>query len=292
MNKISKSVKSYLSFVKFSHTVFAMPFALIGFFMAVNEPGHSLSILLLLKVILCMVFARNAAMGFNRYADNRFDKLNPRTAAREIPMGIISTSAALIFVIINALGFIITASFINNLTLCLSPVALLVILGYSLTKRITVLCHFILGLGLSLAPIGAYISVTGEFSLLPVIFSIIVLTWVSGFDIIYALQDDEFDTTNNLYSIPSKAGRENALKISVLIHLVTLILVVTGGIAGNFGLLFWVGATIFSTLLVYQHVLVNPKDLSRVNIAFATTNGIASIIFSIFVIFDMYIRLK
>lgn len=290
MSIIRKSLKDYLSLVKFSHTVFAMPFALIGFFMAVNIPGHDLSLLLLLKVILCMIFARNAAMGFNRFADYRYDKLNPRTADREIPKGLISPTAALVFVIINSVAFIITAGFINNLTLFLSPVALLVILGYSLTKRITSLCHFILGLGLSLAPIGAYISVTGEFHLLPIIFSLIVLTWVSGFDIIYALQDDEFDQVNKLYSIPSKTGRNKALIISTLIHLITSILVILAGIIGRSGLLFWIGTIIFTSLLIYQHLLVKPKDLSRVNLAFATTNGIASIVFSIFVIFDMYLK--
>jgi 4-hydroxybenzoate polyprenyltransferase len=287
---IIESLKKYFSLVKFNHTVFAMPFALIGFFLGVNIPGHNLSILLLLKVILCMIFARNAAMGFNRYADNRYDILNPRTAGREIPKGIISPAAALIFVIINAIAFVITTGFINNLTLLLSPVALLVILGYSLTKRITSLCHFILGLGLSLAPIGAYISVTGEFHLLPVIYSLIVLTWVSGFDIIYALQDDEFDISNDLYSIPSKSGREKALAISVFIHVATFFLVISAGIVGRSGFLFWIGTAIFSSLLIYQHLLVKPKDLSKVTLAFATTNGFASIIFSIFVIFDMYMR--
>jgi 4-hydroxybenzoate polyprenyltransferase len=290
MNRIGKSLKDYLSLVKFSHTVFAMPFALIGFFMAVTQPGNNLSMLLFLKVVLCMIFARNAAMAFNRYVDNRYDGLNPRTSEREIPRGIISPGSALIFVILNSLAFIVTAGFINNLTLLLSPVALLVILGYSLTKRITSLCHFILGLGLSLAPIGAYISVTGEFHLLPVIFSLIVLTWVSGFDIIYALQDDEFDITNKLYSIPSKTGRKKALKISILIHTSTFLLVISAGIVGRSGFLYWIGMAIFSILLVYQHLLVNPKDISRVNLAFATTNGFASIVFSIFTIFDMYIR--
>ena len=196
MIALFRSVKNYFSLVKFSHTVFAMPFALIGFSLAVSKDEFDFSIRLLLLVILCMIFARNAAMGFNRLADKNFDALNPRTRKREIPSGIIGTRAAAIFVIINAILFIITTGFINRLTLFLSPVALLVILGYSLTKRITSLCHFILGLGLSLAPIGAYISVTGQFSILPLIYSFIVLTWVSGFDIIYALQDDEFDKSN------------------------------------------------------------------------------------------------
>src|SRR5665811_952669 len=176
MITVARSVKDYFSLVKFSHTVFAMPFALIGFSLAVAKDEFSFSISLLLLIILCMIFARNAAMGFNRLADRKFDALNPRTKNREIPSGIIRVRHAAAFIIINAVLFVTTTAFINRLTLFLSPVALLVILGYSLTKRITALCHFILGLGLSLAPIGAYISVTGVFNLIPVIYSFIVLT--------------------------------------------------------------------------------------------------------------------
>ncbi len=290
MNKASESIKRYLSLVKFSHTVFAMPFALIGFSLGVAKDEFDFSIRLLLLVILCMIFARNAAMGFNRLADRRFDALNPRTKDREIPAGIIGEKAAAAFIIINAILFIIAAGFINRLTLFLSPVALLVILGYSLTKRITALCHFILGLGLSLAPIGAYISVTGSFNLTPLIFSFIVLTWVSGFDIIYALQDDEFDKSNQLHSLPSATGRRRALTISVLVHLITFLLVLTAGFAGNGSYLYWAGAAIFTMLLFYQHIIVKPDDLSRVTLAFGTTNGIASILFSVFVILDLLFR--
>jgi len=176
MSGLTGSIKNYLSLVRFSHTVFAMPFALIGFTLAITRGNEEFSIKLLLLIILCMIFARNAAMGFNRIADQRYDALNPRTRNREIPSGKISMKAAIIFVVVNSLLFIITTGFINWLTLGLAPVALAVILGYSLTKRITSLCHFILGLGLSLAPVGAYISVTGQFALLPVIYSLIVLT--------------------------------------------------------------------------------------------------------------------
>lgn len=289
MGRITKSVKDYFSLVKFSHTVFAMPFAIIGFALATSLPDQHFSLRLLLLIILCMVFARNAAMGFNRYADKRFDALNPRTANREIPAGKINMREAAFFIAVNAVLFIVTAGFINRLTLYLSPVALVVILGYSLTKRITILCHFILGLGLSLAPVGAYISVTGKFSLLPVIYSFIVLTWVSGFDIIYALQDDEFDRTNNLYSIPSQTGRKKAILISVFIHLITFILVLTAGWLGESGYLFWTGASIFTLLLIYQHLIVKPDDISKVNLAFATTNGIASILFAAFAVADFFI---
>jgi 4-hydroxybenzoate polyprenyltransferase len=226
-------------------------------------------------------------MGFNRIADQRYDALNPRTRNREIPSGKISMKAAIIFVVVNSLLFIITTGFINWLTLGLAPVALAVILGYSLTKRITSLCHFILGLGLSLAPVGAYISVTGQFALLPVIYSLIVLTWVSGFDIIYSLMDDSFDRENNLFSIPAAAGLRRAILISVIIHIITFLLVIVAGILGSGGILFWTGSVIFISLLIYQHLIVRPDDLSRVNLAFGTTNGIASILFAVFVICDL-----
>ena len=284
-----EKISKYFSLVKFSHTVFAMPFALIGFSLAVSAEGKEFSLRLLLLIILCMVFARNAAMGFNRLADRHYDSINPRTSNREIPAGKVSPLAATVFVIANAGLFVFTTYFINRLTLWLSPVALAVILGYSLTKRITALCHLILGLGLSLAPIGAYISVTGKFDLLPVIFSFIVLTWSGGFDIIYALQDDDFDKSASLHSIPSLTGRKNALIISSVLHIITFILVITTGIYGKAGILFWSGASVFSGLLLYQHLIVKHDDLSRVNLAFGTTNGIASVIFAVFVISDLFI---
>jgi len=292
MKNIISSVKNYFSLVKFSHTVFAMPFALIGYSLAVSETEYNFSLKLLLLVVLCMVFARNAAMGFNRLADRKFDALNPRTSNREIPSGIIGSRAAALFVILNALFFILTTSFINRLTLYLSPVALLIILGYSLTKRFTYLCHFILGLGLSLAPIGAYIALTGKFSIVPAVYSLIVLTWVSGFDIIYSLQDDEFDKLNNLHSVPSAAGIKNALVISVFVHVITFFLVIVAGLIGNGGGIFWSGAGLFSLFLLYQHLIVKHDDLSRVNLAFGTTNGVASILFAVFVILDMVFRYK
>jgi 4-hydroxybenzoate polyprenyltransferase len=288
--KLLSRISKYFSFVKFSHTVFAMPFAMIGFSLGIASGNYQFSLKLLLLIILCMVFARNAAMGFNRLADRHFDAINPRTRGREIPSGIISPGAATAFVIINASLFVLTTYFINRLTFWLAPVALLIILGYSLTKRITALCHFILGLGLSLAPIGAYISVTGSFSILPVIYSFIVLTWSSGFDIIYALQDDDFDRNASLYSIPSLIGRKNALLISSILHSLTFVLVITSGIMGRSGYLYWAGALIFSSLLLYQHLIVKHDDLSRVTLAFGTTNGIASILFAVFAISDLLLK--
>ena len=290
MSSFLKSINHYLSFVKFSHTVFAMPFALIGFFLALSAENRVFNLRLFLFIILCMIFARNAAMGFNRLADRKIDALNPRTKNREIPSGIISVKQATLFVIINSALFIVSAGMINRLTLILSPVALLIILGYSISKQVTSLCHFILGLGLSLAPVGAYISVTGSFALLPVIYSLIVLTWVSGFDIIYALQDDDFDRANLIHSIPSSAGRKKALAISLLIHCITFILILLAGLVGKGAFFFWTGAALFSSLLFYQHFIVKHDNLSRINLAFGTTNGIASVLFAFFVILDLYFR--
>ncbi len=284
-----QSANSYLSLVKFSHTIFAMPFAFIGFFLAIVSDSADINLKLLGLITLCMVFARNAAMSFNRFADKEIDLKNPRTSIREIPAGIIKPRSALLFTIINALLFITTTLFINSLAFKLSPVALFVILGYSLTKKFTALCHFILGMGLSLAPIGAYISVTGKFELLPLIYSLLVFSWVSGFDIIYALQDQKFDRNENLRSIPVLIGKRKALSLSSVLHLLTAFLVIWAGTRGSQGSLYWIGALIFISLLFYQHLLVKPDDLNKVNLAFFTTNGIASVLFAIFVILDLYL---
>jgi 4-hydroxybenzoate polyprenyltransferase len=270
-----------------------MPFALIGFFLALSQTKFTTSKpwwQLFLLVVLCMVFARSAAMGFNRWLDKNFDALNPRTAIREIPSGIISEKNAILFVVFNCAAFIICTYFINPLCFYLSPVALFVILFYSYTKRFTPLCHLVLGLGLSLAPIGAYLAVTGKFDLLPILFSFTVLFWVSGFDIIYALQDEEFDTSNNLYSIPAAVGKRKALRVSEVLHVLSLGCVITAGVYGHFTWLYWMGVIIFGGMLIYQHSLVKPNNLSKINLAFMTSNGIASVIFSIFVLTDLFIN--
>ncbi len=319
-----RTVRNYLSLIKFSHTIFAMPFAFIGFFLALKYiyrapvegddmpfenlvspflPGKSIDVvdgnvyiprsLIALKlgfVILCMVFARSAAMAFNRYLDRKFDARNPRTAIREIPSGIISANTALWFAIICSALFVVTCWFINPLCFYLSPVALLVVLGYSYTKRFTALCHLILGLGLSLAPIGAYLAVTGEFDLLPILFSCVVLFWVSGFDIIYALQDEEFDKENKLRSIPAALGKTKALQVAQVLHFISAAFVIAAGLIGKFGGWYWIGAGLFLTMLFYQHSIVKPNDLRKVNLAFMTANGIASIVFAVFVIVDLYTR--
>jgi len=282
--------QKYLSLIKFSHTIFAMPFALVGYFLGIHQPGQEFKWKIFLLTLLCMILARSAAMSFNRLVDLKYDKRNPRTAQREIPSGKISANAASLFVMITSLLFITTTWFINELVFFLSPVALIVIFGYSFTKRFTSICHFILGLGLALAPIGAYLSVTARFDLLPILFSVVVLLWVGGFDIIYALQDDEFDRSQNLHSVPVRLGRRNALGLSILVHLLTVLIILFIGYNGSFGWLYWVGAVIFTLMLLYEHLIVKPGDLSRVNLAFAILNGIAGLIFGGLVILSLYLN--
>ena len=279
-------MRKYLSLIKFSHTIFAMPFACIGFFLATQT--NSVKWDTLFYVVLCMVFARSAAMAFNRYIDRDIDTANPRTTnIREIPNGSIKAKSALIFVLLNCLLFIGTTYLINPLCLALSPIALLVILGYSYTKRFTALCHLILGLGLALAPIGAYLAVSGKFEILPILFSLVVLFWVSGFDIIYSLQDEKFDKTQKLHSIPVLMGKKNALNLAKLLHFVTIILLSQIGNYTEFGKFYWIGFSIFSALLIYQHTLIKHNDLSKVNLAFFTTNGIASLMLGVFVTLEI-----
>ncbi len=289
-----QTVKNYLSLVKFSHTIFAMPFAMIGFTLGVMQPVAKTYttteiVVKLLLVLACMVTARSAAMGFNRYLDRSFDEKNPRTAIREIPKGIISPNNALRFVIINCLLFTTATFFINKMCFYLSPVALFVILFYSYTKRFTSLCHLVLGLGLSLAPIGAFLAVTGswENSFIPVLLSFAVIFWVSGFDIIYAMQDVDFDQSQQLHSIPTALGKRSALNFSILLHILSAACVVVIGFFANVHWLYWIGVAVFIGMLVYQHSLVKPNDLRKVNIAFMTANGIASIVFAAFVIADL-----
>jgi 4-hydroxybenzoate polyprenyltransferase len=284
-------MKKYLSLVTFTHTIFAMPFAFIGFFLAITTTSYVFEWQKLVMMVLCMVFARNSAMAFNRYLDRDVDAKNPRTKLRDIPAGRISPASALTFTIINCLLFIGTTWFINSLCFMLSPVALFVVLGYSATKRFTALCHLVLGLGLSLAPIGAYLVVTGHFAATPLFFSLSVLCWVSGFDIIYALQDVDFDVSEQLHSIPAYLGKVNALRLSSFLHVLSALFVIMPVFYTHVGVPYYIGIVFFCSMLIYQHLLVKPNDLSRVNFAFMTTNGIASVVFAVFFMLDrLWIR--
>jgi 4-hydroxybenzoate polyprenyltransferase len=297
------SIKNYLSLVKFSHTVFALPFALIGLCWGLVQVRDRLPGIgwlgkithfsaagagtKLLLVLACMVLARTAAMAFNRWLDADIDAKNPRTAMREIPAGKIARKQALGLVVFCCLLFVGCTWFINPLCFWLSPVALFVLLFYSFTKRFTAWCHLVLGLGLGLAPLGAYLAATGSFALEPVLISLAVLSWVAGFDIIYALQDTDFDKKESLHSIPVKLGPANALRVSEGLHLLSMVALTFAGILGDRGGWYMAGLLVFGLLLIYQHRLVKPGDLSRVNMAFFTTNGVASVVFALFVLTDL-----
>lgn len=287
-------MKDYLSLVKFSHTIFALPFALVGYFLAVNRPDFSFDWKVLGLVVLCMVFARNAAMAFNRWQDRDIDGKNPRTAVREIPAGVLPEKSVFWFVVFNCLGLIFTTYFINPICFYLSPVAILITLGYSYTKRFTALCHVVLGLGLSLAPVGAYLAVTGSFGLIPIVLGAAVLFWVAGFDIIYALQDIDFDKSLDLHSTPVWLGKKNALVLSTVFHVISALLIVGAGYLireeySTIGYLHYIGVGLFVILLFYQHTLVSTNDLSRVNLAFFTTNGVGSVLYGALLIIDFYL---
>ena len=290
MNSITK----YARLVKFSHTIFAMPFALMSFVYAVTQSQSASAesnpwwwATLLVQVVLCMVFARNVTMGFNRWADRDIDARNPRTASREIPAGEVSPKAAIWFVVVNAILFIITAATINSLTAWLSPVALGVVMFYSYCKRFTSLAHMVLGLSLGIAPVGAYIAVTGEFALVPCILSMLVITWCGSFDIIYALQDKDFDRENGLHSIPAKFSVRTSLYISIALHVVTIACLVWFVMLLPQSWWIWSGAAIFAAIIVAEHIIVTPTRQRNIPIAFGTLNGLASLSLATFVIIGL-----
>ncbi len=283
-------MKDYFKLVKFSHTIFALPFAMVGFFLAVLDLG-SIDYKILVLVTLCMVFARNAAMSFNRWADREIDAENPRTLTRELPSGTLKAHNVLLFAALNSFLFVLTTYFINPLCFYLSPIALLIILGYSYAKRFTSLAHFVLGVGLSLAPIGAYLAVTGEFSNIPILFGFVVLTWVAGFDIIYSLQDERVDLDLGLFSIPSRLGGKGALNLSMIVHFVCVCLLLMAAYLctvryQELRFIFAFGTLMFLVLIFYQHTLVKHNDLSKIDLAFFKTNGMASLGFGLCFIID------
>ena len=278
-----------MGLVKFSHTIFAMPFALMAFVFALKTTDAQFSWILLLQVVGCMVFARNVAMGFNRWADHKIDGENPRTATREIPAGKISPKSAMTFVVINALLFIAVSSSINLLTAVLSPVALIVVMFYSYCKRFTSLAHLVLGLSLGIAPAAAYIAVTGTLTFTPCLISLLVLTWCGGFDIIYALQDLEFDRQRGLHSIPVRFGVRGALYISIVLHAVSIAALILFAINCPQGWLIWIGVALFSLCIIIEHILVTPTKQRSIAIAFGTLNGLASLTLATFTILQLII---
>lgn len=283
-------IADYLRMVKFSHTIFAMPFALLSFTYAwmTTTPDKELW-LLLLQVIGCMVFARNVAMGFNRWADRDIDAANPRTASREIPAGKISPRGAAVFCVINALLFMAVAATINPLYGWLSPVALAIVMFYSYCKRFTSMAHLVLGISLGIAPVGAYMAVTGTSALECWLLALVVMTWCAGFDIIYALQDAAFDRERGLHSIPSRFSARTSLTISLLLHIASVMLLLWFASYQPQTWLLYTGCALFAIILGAEHYIVTPTKQRNIGMAFGTFNALASLSLAIFLILNLLI---
>jgi 4-hydroxybenzoate polyprenyltransferase len=281
----------HANLVRLPHTVFALPFALVGVILASYVAPMSVSDVV--WVIIAFTTARFAAMGFNRIVDREIDARNPRTRSREIPSGAMSVREAAVAVIIASLVFVVAAWQLNSLCLVLSPIALAWVLFYSYTKRFTRWSHLVLGVGLSIAPVGGYLAVTGYWSdpwWMLVALAIAVATWVGGFDILYALQDVSFDRENGLYSVPATFGEANALGIARVMHLATVAALALAGLGAGAGMLYFAGVAVAALLLLYEHSLVRVNDFSRLDAAFFTMNGVISIVFLGFVFTERLLR--
>jgi 4-hydroxybenzoate polyprenyltransferase len=277
----------YVNFVKLPHTVFALPFALVGATLATYEAP--ITIASIGWIILAFTAARFAAMGFNRIVDRRLDAANPRTAGRELPRGALGVREAAVAVVVASALFVFAAGQLNMLCLWLSPLALAWIVFYSFTKRFTNWAHLVLGFGLGIAPAGGYLAVTGAWSdpwWLLVLLSLAVATWVAGFDILYALQDIDFDRRSGLFSIPAALGVRRGIAVSRMLHVITVLALIAVAWGTTAGLFYGLGVTAVALLLGYEHRLVKPDDLSRLDAAFFTMNGIISITFFVFVLID------
>lgn len=273
--------------IKFQHTVFALPFALTGLVLASRRSGGWPDIWTAGWVIAACVFARTAAMGFNRWADAQLDARNPRTAIRAIPAGLLSKEYVLAVTVVSALLFVLCAGMLNRMALLLSPVALGVLLGYSYCKRFTSGAHFVLGLALGIAPIGAWVAVRGELAAVPLLLGLAVLLWTAGFDIIYACQDVEVDGREGLHSIPSRLGIGRALILSRLLHVSAVAALGGVGILAGLHWPWFMGVVVVGVLLISEHVLVNPRDLSRINLAFFTVNSWVGVAMFVFTALDL-----
>lgn len=278
-------ILTYGRMIKFSHSVFALPFALSGAALAASVAGISPA--QIGWIIVAMVAARSAAMGFNRLVDRHLDADNPRTAQRELPRGVVSPVAVTVFVVVSA-GVLVAAAWkLNPLCLALSPVALLVVGGYSFTKRFTWASHLVLGLALGLAPLGAWIAVTGTFAIAPVLMGLAVLSWVAGFDILYSCQDQAHDRGAGLHSIPVRFGLTGALRLARVFHVLTLGFMVCVGVVAGLQWIYFGGVAAIALLLAWEHRLVHPEDLTRVNMAFMTANSIISVAYLLFTLADL-----
>lgn len=282
---LAQAVVTFGRMVKFSHTIFALPFALAAAALAARGVGLPLS--RLIAIVVAMAGARTAAMGFNRIVDRQLDARNPRTAARELPRGAVSLRAAWTMTITSTALFIGAAAYLGPLCLALTPVALLLLFGYSLTKRFTALCHLVLGLAIASGPAGAWIAVRGDFGLTPALLMIAVASWISGFDVLYSLADRDFDRAAGLHSIPARLGVSGALVVSGLLHVFTLAALLALAAAAGLGPLYLAGVAIVAALLIWEHAILRPSDLSRLNVAFFNLNGYVSVVFLISTVADV-----
>ncbi|GAB4337996.1 MAG: UbiA-like polyprenyltransferase [Desulfobulbaceae bacterium] len=269
-----KKIKTLLEMIKFKHTVFALPFAFMGAFLA--ERGVP-SLRVFFWVLVAMAGARTCAMGFNRIADRRFDAMNPRTANRALPAGEVTLAESWLMVIVSGALFFLACFMLNRLALLIAPFALALTLFYSLTKRFTWLCHVVLGVALAFSPLGGWIAVSGSFAGYPWVLSFGVLFWVAGFDTIYACLDADFDRDAGLFSLPARFGRRRAFHMAVFFHVLAFLFFTATGYAAKLNLFYYMGVLLTGCALFYQHIVVNPRDLSRIRVSFFSMNGIISI---------------
>ena len=279
--------RTTLEMIKWEHSIFALPFALTAVLLASHgSPGWRT----LCWILVAMVTARSCAMAFNRWADADLDAENPRTRSRAIPAGLLSRNFVLGFTILTGLGFVVAAAELNKLTLMLAPFVLIVLLGYSYMKRVTRWSHMVLGLALGLAPSAAWIAVRGSLDPRILVLTAAVMLWVGGFDVLYACQDFEHDRQAGLYSIPQSLGIPAAFLVARFMHLAMLGFLVIFGYLFSFGISGWLGITVAGLLLAYEHAIVSPRDLRRLNAAFFTMNGVIAMTFLAFVAADIWIR--
>jgi 4-hydroxybenzoate polyprenyltransferase len=275
-----------IELIKFEHSIFALPFAMMALFMVY---GGTPELTKTCWIIACMVSARSASMSFNRIVDYAYDLKNPRTSRRPLQAGKVSVREAWVFTILMSVAFVLCASMLNRLTFVLSFTVLPVLFGYSYTKRFFTFSHLVLGLSLGLSPVGVWVAVAGRISLVSVLLCMAVTFWVAGFDVIYALQDLEFDRRERLRSIPVSYGAKTALHIAALFHIITVFFFVFSGIAGHMGLLYYLGLAIISGFLFYEHQSVRKYGLTKINTAFFTMNGMVSILFFVFSVTDIFV---
>lgn len=288
MKHLLERIHHYLGLVRFAHTVFALPFAIIATLVAAGGLPDWWT---LGWILFCMVTARTSAMSFNRIADLHYDRLNPRTRSRHLPAGMVSVGEAVGLWLLSSGLFVVGAAQLNSLTLALSPVALLIIWAYSYMKRFTSLCHLVLGLSLAIAPIGAWVAITGEIGLPALVLGAGVLLWVTGFDIIYALLDEAFDREAGLHSMVVRLGRVNALRLSFALHLASVGFFWGFGYMTGLGWIYGLGVGAYAALIIYEHSLVRPDDVSQVNTAFFTVNGVISIGLMVICCLDVFLPL-